>query len=60
MQKMVAEEREMAEKYRALAENAIRIDHDRYSGMAEWWTNRAAEIEAAILAQTVSLSKRRS
>ena len=41
------EVRAMAEKYRALAEIAGRVDHVRYSGLAEWWLKRAAEIEAA-------------
>jgi hypothetical protein len=57
MQKTAAEACVMAQKYRALAENANRIDGDRYSRMAEWWFARAAEIEAAIRARMDSLSK---
>lgn len=37
--------RRMAENYRALAETANPVDRRRFSRMADWWQQRAAELE---------------
>jgi hypothetical protein len=37
--------RGMAEKYRALAEMASPMDRRRFSRMADWWQQRAADLE---------------
>jgi len=37
--------RRMAENYRALAETADPVDRRRFLHMADWWQQRAAELE---------------
>jgi hypothetical protein len=56
MSKAADDARGMAEKYRTLAETSNAEGHHRFSRMADWWLNRAAEIDAAETARTLGLS----